>query len=191
VWVASTSSTWAIVEALTTATNKRGIVAYRRTVTDGEPAEHVFNVAAKQELIAGLLVYRGIEAAAAMVAGSAIDYSALTYPIMPALSTVRASDLYLGGVAIVNPGGVTITAPDGSPERLEYEQSLYGVTTLRLHVHDAQKGVVGKVGTRVTGTAVSGGIAFAAVFAGQGLAGKQQSIDPTIRGTIGLTSVGV
>lgn len=187
--VSAPSSTWGFVDAFTSATNKRGLAAHRRVASDDEPASYTFDLNVTQETLGALLVYRGLDNAAAAIGGSGVDYAATNNFICPQRTLARHSDLYIGAVVLVNPGAATVPPPGGSDtvERDEFSQIALGVNTLLLEIFDYRANHATAVGKRVIPTLASSGAAFSVALAGLPAAGAGLSTT----GALGLPVVGV
>lgn len=136
-------------------------------------------------VLAVLLVYRGLDPAAPLVASSASDVNASTNFVCPSRALTTYSDLYLG-IAGVSSAAVAVAPPAGTTERYDA-----GAGGRELEVFDFLAEATGATGTKTattganqSGIAASYALAALPVQTAQGVA-----FDPA--GAVGLPVRGV
>jgi len=186
-FVSATSSTWDFINSFVSATNKRGCAVYRRIVTDSEPSSYTFDLNVTQETLGALIVYRGLDNAAAWVGGSGVDFAAATVFPCPSRTLTRYSDLYLG-VVLTTPVAGSISLPSGwNALGAFFTQSALGVISMRLAIFDIALEAVGATDTQ----RATDGVAQSGMAASVLLQGLPAPIGVGVTRAIGLQVVGV
>lgn len=187
--VSGTNVAWEFVNSFQSAT--KGVIVYRRTVTDDEEDAYVFDMTVAQETLGTLLVYRGLDNAAAWVGGSGVDYAAATVFPCPSRTLTRYSDLYLG-IVLSTPTAGGMSAPADGVERVEFTQAALGGATLRLHVFDFAANAVGATGVKnATDATAQAGMAASIALQGEAPLGPALTLSYTVPGAIGLPKEGI
>lgn len=187
--VASLPAGWSVIGRFVSAGNKIVNVA-RRIATDAEPPSHLIPTVAAANNVGGvLLVYRGLDAGAALVAGGIADVTASTNFGCPSLALTSYSDLYLG-IAFVSSASVAVTAPAGTTERFDAAEAPPGFTD-QLEVFELLQEATGATGTKTATTAAAQTGLAAALLLAAVPPRLAPSITPDVPGAIGLVTVGV
>jgi hypothetical protein len=162
----------------------------RRIATDAEPASHLIPTIGVASNVGGvLLVYRGLDPNAAIVAGAISDITNSLGFTCPSLVLTSYSDLYLG-VAFVATNITPFTPPAGTTARFDAGQAPPGFTD-ELGVFELLREATGATGTQVA-TIGSNETGLAAAIAIKAIAPLvPPSITPDVAGAIGLVTVGV
>jgi hypothetical protein len=177
---------WSVLARLATATRVCNVL--RRIATLTEPPSHTIATIGVTGLsipIAGvLLVYRGLDAGAALVDSGIVDVGFSTAYPCPSLTLATYSDLYLG-IAASNTM-LTFTPPAGTTERFE------ALSNLVLEVSELLAEATGPTGTKTATASVAGVGGLAAAIALKALPPlPAPAITPDIPGAIGFATVGV
>jgi hypothetical protein len=182
---------WSLVSRIDTATRQMAVLL-ARVATDSEPPSHTFSQVATGSgfpLVMGILVYRGLDAGALLVAASVLDIIASTVSFAcPSLTLVTYSDLYLGFVAD-HASTATMTPPAAGAEHVDQQVTNDGGA--HFGEFDAHFEVVGATGTQTATLSVaSTGVAVAYLLKSLPPL-PAPAIVPDIPGAIGLVTVGV
>jgi hypothetical protein len=163
---------------------------FRRVATVDEPSQHVFqcSIAATPDPLAVLLLYRGLDTAAPLVASARAEVAvAGTAFAAPSVTLVNYSDLtLLAYYGTHNPPG-TFTPAAGTTQRAYIAASAQG----SLMIADFLQEAVGATPTE-TATESVASTGFAATIAVQALPTlTAPSVVPDVPGAIGFVTVGV
>ena len=180
---------WTVI-GTTAAASGLALSIVRRVATDTEPPSHAVTVLDTPTTIAGaLLVYRGLDNGAALIAVSAVDVGVNTSFPCPSRTLVAYSDLYLGIAFTSATGAAVFTAPAGTTERFNLTEVF--TSTVQLQVFELLKESTGATGAQQTTAAASETGLAASLLLATLPAQLAPSITPDIPGAIGFVTVGV
>jgi hypothetical protein len=179
--------TLAHLEIAPPASGRGQIWVLRHVVVDGDVAQLVATASATPTKGAGvMLLFRGLDPFAALVAGDTSNVVGATNFACPSGVLAAYSDMYLG-IAFVE-ASVDVTPPAGTTELADVA-GVFGACELEVFQLLAE--AVGATGTKTATTAAAqSGMAAAALLAAQAVQ-VAPSITPDIPGAIGFVTVGV
>jgi hypothetical protein len=179
---------WGVVASYLS-TSAQIVTILRRIATDTEPPSHAITLTGITSACGALVVYRGLDSGAAVVAGAISDIVASTSFVCPSLTLTTYSDLYLG-IAWVSNGSVAVTAPAGTTKRLDAAQTPTGAPC-ELAVFELLEEATGPTGTQTATTAAAHNGLAAAIALKTLPPLPAPAITPDIPGAIGFVTVGV
>lgn len=171
----------------------RYVHVYRRTVTDDEPELYIFDATGTVLTLAAMLVYRGIDRAA-LLGGSIDDFVAGQHVHCPKRTTVRPSDLFIGGAYIENLAGTVMTAEPGneaSTKRAETTFQIFSTDVARLMIFDRLQPAAGDASAAIVCGAATDGSSFSFVLPCSPIIGEREIYSPIVSGAIGLPVEGI
>lgn len=187
--VAQLPAGWSVIGRFLTGSLKV-FTAVRRIATDTEPPSHLLRTTGVNNNVGGvLLVYRGLDPNAALIAGGVNEITASTNFNCPSLALTSYSDLYLGCVFVTS-AAVAVTPPAGTTERFDAAQSPPTFTD-QLEVFEFLFNTTGATGTKTATTAGAQTGLAASILLATTPARVAQVIVPDVAGAIGLTRIGV
>lgn len=179
---------WSVIGSFISA-GARIVTVLRRVATDAEPPSHAITVSGVTAAGGALLVYRGLDAGAALIAGAIADVSVSTNFPCPTQTLTTYSDLYLG-IVFVQSASVVVTQPGGTTERFDAAEAPTGAPS-EVEVFELLKEATGATGTQTATTAATQSGLAASVLLKTLPALPAAVIVPDIPGAIGLVTVGV
>ncbi|HEX8939789.1 MAG TPA: cadherin-like domain-containing protein, partial [Candidatus Limnocylindrales bacterium] len=146
---------WTQVVVTRTGSSKTGLtqIVFRRFVASAEPTSYVFSLSGKQNVVAGIVAYRGVDASNPIDASAGQSGSGSS-PSAPSVTTSSTSDMLIAvfGSAV----GVTFNPPSGMSERIDAEIGALKKPGVSLETADALQPATGPTGSRVANALASG-----------------------------------